>query len=113
MLLSIIKKFRGFISKIRKKSISKQTPEEKVEMRQKMQEFASKHNLIINQYAETKIEWMEKHGRRCYCEPDGSRICPCKFCLKDIKEFSGCCLCRVFVTEDKMKRIEKYQKQKS
>ena len=91
----------------------KKTPEKKVGMKQKMQGFANKHKLIINPYAETKIEWMEKHGRRCYCEPDGSRICPCKFCLKDIKEFNGCCLCRVFVTEDKMKRIEKYQKQKS
>jgi len=91
----------------------KKAPEKKVEMRQKMREFADKHNLIINPYAEAKIEWMEKHGRRCHCEPDGSRICPCKFCLKDIKEFNGCCLCRVFVTEDKMKRIEKYQKQKS
>jgi len=95
------------ILKIRKKQTKK------VELKQKIQEFADKHKLIINPYAETKIEWMEKHGRRCYCEPDGSRICPCKFCLEDIKEFNGSCLCRVFVTEDKMKRIEKYQSRKS
>lgn len=105
--------FIQFISKIREKYISKHPPEKKVGMRQKIQEFADKHNLIINPYAEAKIEWMETHGGRCYCEPDGSRICPCNFCLKDIKEFNGCCLCRVFVTDDKLKRIEKYRKQKS
>lgn len=88
----------------------KQVPELKVDLRQKMQDFADKHNLIINPYAEVRIEWMEEHGGRCYCGQDDSRICPCNFCLGDIKEFNGCCLCRVFVTKDKMKRIEKYRK---
>lgn len=84
-------------------------PERYVNIRPAINETTVKYRLVLNPYAEFKLEWMEKHGGQCYCEPDGSRHCPCEFILSDLNRFNGSCLCTLFVTPSKMAKIEKYR----
>lgn len=86
-------------------------PEEKAVIRPALEAKAKELGLIINIYMEHKIEWSETHSGRCMCDWE-HRKCPCDEIAKDLIEYNGQCLCKVLVTEEKMKKIEKSQKAK-
>jgi len=87
-------------------------PEEKAVVRPSLEEKAKELGLVINPFMEHKIIWSEAHGGRCMCDWKG-RKCPCDEISKDLVIFNEQCLCKVLVTKEKMKKIEKEQKAKS
>lgn len=84
-------------------------PESYIKVRPNLKDIIEKYGLVLNPYAEFKLEWMEKHGGQCYCEPDGTRHCPCPFILSDLHKFNGSCLCTLVVTKERLQKIEKYK----
>lgn len=70
----------------------------------RMRKFAKKHRLAIYKWNfERKIDWMVEHGGRCFCACWDRLKCPCKECLKEVKE-EGSCLCSIFVTREWLRR---------
>lgn len=67
---------------------------------------AKELGLLINPYMVHKIKWSEEHGGLCMCDWK-NRTCPCDNIPKDLVEYDGQCLCKVLVTNEKMKKIEK------
>lgn len=81
-------------------------PQELVEgFKEKSLKFAEEHGLAVNPKNLFKVEWMQEHGGRCFCDPFSNRICPCKNMNEDIQRFNGNCLCGVFMTYKKLKEI--------
>ena len=84
-------------------------PMKSTEIRADLKRFAKENNLVLNPYTDHKIEWMEQHGGQCYCEPNGSRHCPCEQSLGDLTQFNGVCLCRVVMTPERLEALIKYK----
>lgn len=70
-------------------------------LRQRLEEFAKKNEVFLNPKFDWKIEWMEAHQGRCFCDWE-KRSCPCEHALEDLKRFNGICLCGVLCTKDKL-----------
>ena len=87
-------------------------PEEKAVVRPLLEKRAKELNLVINSYMEHKIKWSEDHGGRCMCDWE-HRKCPCDNISKDLVKYDGECLCKVLVTNEKMKKIKKEQRTKN
>lgn len=77
-------------------------------LRQKIEAFAKKHNLVINEQNASKIAWMENHKGRCFCDWQ-NRECPCDKVMQDLVKFNGRCLCRILFTKE---ALEKHQAKK-
>jgi hypothetical protein len=73
-------------------------------LRADLEAFAAKNGLVVNDVADHKIEWVEQHGRRCFCDWSSGRICPCHLALEDIKRLNGTCLCNVLHTPERHQR---------
>lgn len=84
-------------------------PIKSAQIRADLKKFADENKLVLNPYCDHKIEWMEQHGAQCYCEPDGSRHCPCEHSLNDLIQFNGVCLCRVVMTPERLEALKKYK----
>lgn len=76
-----------------------------VEFKEKVVKCAEENDLDLNPKNMFKVEWMEEHGGRCFCDPFSDRRCPCKNMLEDIKRFNGNCLCAVFMTHERLKEL--------
>jgi hypothetical protein len=70
-------------------------------LRPRLEEFAKNNELFLNPKFRWKIEWMEQHQGRCFCDWE-KRFCPCEHALEDLKRFNGVCLCGVLCTKDKL-----------
>jgi len=68
---------------------------------------AEKHGFVINDHYDRKLEWMEQHGGRCFCDPFTERRCPCGSMFDDMERFGGGCLCGVFMTPERYLRFQK------
>lgn len=85
-------------------------PEGKVEnLRQKLETFAKENSLLILEKNAWKIDWMAEHQGKCFCDWQ-NRVCPCGNVFQDLQRFNGNCLCCVFVTEAKLKVLNKPRK---
>lgn len=78
-------------------------------LREKLEKFAEKHNLVINEAYAWKIEWMANHEGRCACDWI-HRKCPCPQIFQDLTRFKGNCLCRVFFTRERLDQLRKNPK---
>jgi hypothetical protein len=78
-------------------------------LHQKLEEFALKNGLFLNPKFDWKIEWMEAHQGRCFCDWE-KRLCPCEHALEDLKRFRGICLCGVLCTKEKLVYYQKVRK---
>ncbi len=84
-----------------------EAPLEKVVILPKLEKYAEEHNLLIDPHYIFKIQWMEEHGGRCFCDWESDRRCPCSHCLDDLIRFNGNCMCSILITPEKLKQKEK------
>lgn len=80
-------------------------PIEPVNVRDKLEKIAEEYGLLINEYALNKLKWSEQHGGRCMCDWQ-NRTCPCTKILNDLRQYNGCCLCKLLVTPKAMELIK-------
>jgi len=69
-------------------------------LRKKLEDYALEHGLFIHETNAWKIEWMEEHQGRCYCDWE-NRFCPCQHIMEDLKTFNGVCHCALLCTKEK------------
>ena len=77
------------------------------DLKSRVKAHAEKYGFIINDHYNSKMDWMEQHGGRCFCDPFTERRCPCDSMFEDMKRFGGGCLCSVFMTPERFARFQK------